>query len=96
MNYIVTNLPTLEKNLSFTFTNDVVRDDYFRIKVDSEDILEAATKALEILSNETNEISLNDVMFVYDEDSVQDNNPFCVETKLILSNAGLYNQANKF
>jgi hypothetical protein len=96
MNYIVTNLPTLNKNLSFTFTNDVIRNDYFRIKVDSKDILEAATKALEILSTETNEISLNDVMFVYDEDSVQDNNPFCVETKLILSNAGLHYLSNNF
>lgn len=96
MQYLVTNLPTLEKNLTITFASDVIRDDYFRIKVDSEDILEAATKALEIVGEESDEICLNDIMFVYDEDSVKDNNPFCVETKLILCNLGLYNQANKF
>jgi len=96
MQYLVTNLPTVEKNLTVTFASDVIRKDYFLIKVESSDIVEAATMALEILGEETDEILLNDVMFVYDSDSVIDNNPFCVETKLVLSNAGLYNAAKDF
>lgn len=96
MDYLVSNLPYAGKHLSVKFASDIVTQEYFCIKIDAVNIEEAATKALETLAEHTDEISLNDVMFVYDQASIEENNPFCVETKLILSNAGLHNQANNF
>ena len=96
MDYLVSNLPHVGKHLGIEFAHDIVTKEYFCIKVNATSIEEAVTVALETLAEHADEVSLNDVMFVYDQASIEDNNPFCVETKLILSNAGLHNQANDF
>ena len=96
MDYLVSNLPHVDKHLTVALAHDIVTKEYFCIKVNATDIVEAATAALETLAEHADAASLNDVMFVYDQASIEDNNPFCVETKLILSNAGLHNQANDF